>query len=63
MVFNEMGVTYYKLQNYDQAQENLAHALSLCRETNSSTYESILLNLGHCHRKNKDFESAIRLYN
>jgi anaphase-promoting complex subunit 6 len=53
LVFNEIGVTFYKMQNYEQAKENLANALSLCRDANSATFESILLNMAHCHRKQK----------
>ena len=52
-IYNEIGVAYYKQKNYDQAQENLGMALSFCKDTNSLLYESILLNLAHCHRKNK----------
>ena len=44
----------------------LGTALSLCKittsQSNSQMYESILTNLAHCHRKQKDFESAIGLY-
>jgi len=36
--------------------------MSLCPDQNSSTYESILLNLAHCYRKMKDFEKSIELY-
>ena len=53
LIFNEIGATYYKQANYSLARESLATALSLCKETNSSTYESILVNLANCHRKTK----------
>jgi anaphase-promoting complex subunit 6 len=53
LIFNEIGVTYYKQQNYDQALKSLHQALSLCRDTYSATYESVLLNMGHCYRKQK----------
>jgi len=62
LIFNEIGATYYKQANYSLARESLATALSLCKETNSSTYESILVNLANCHRKTKDFKTAIELY-
>ena len=63
LVYNEMGVVLYKQQEYTQAQVNLAMALSLCHEsTNSSTYETILLNSAHCHRKLKDMDAAIECY-
>ena len=58
-----MGVVFYKQQNYQTAQEHLAIALSLCHEsTNSTTYETILLNSAHCHRKLKEMDAAIEAY-
>lgn len=62
LIFNEIGVTHYKQGNYEQALESLVQALSLCRDSNSATYESILLNMGHCYRKQKDFFKAIEIY-
>jgi len=53
LIFNEIGVCYYKQNLFYEAQENLGIALSFCKDSNSSTYESILLNLAHCYRKNK----------
>lgn len=61
-IFNEIGVTFYKQGNFEAAQENLGMALSFCKDSSSAVYESILLNLAHCHRKNKDFESAVDVY-
>ena len=38
-------------------------ALSWCHDSiNSTTYESVLLNSAHCHRKLKDIDIAIELY-
>merc|ERR1712051_888910 len=63
MVYNEIGVVYYKQQNYERAQEFLAKALSLCHDsTNSITYETIMLNSAHCHRKLREMESVIQAY-
>ena len=63
MVYNEIGVVYYKQQNYEKAQEFLAKALSLCHDsTNSTTYETIMLNSAHCHRKLKAMDCAIQAY-
>ena len=53
LVFNEMGVVYYRQKQFELARENFANALSLCNESNSRTFESILINLAHCHRKLK----------
>ncbi len=53
LVFNEIGVVFYKQKQYDSAKEYFANALSLCNESNSKTYETILINLAHCQRKLK----------
>jgi anaphase-promoting complex subunit 6 len=53
LVHNEVGVVLYKQRSFDQAKEHFANALSLCNESNSRTYETILINLAHCHRKIK----------
>ena len=63
MVYNEIGVVYYKQNSYEKAQEYLAKALSLCHDsTNSTTYETIMLNSAHCHRKLGDMDQAIQAY-
>lgn len=31
LVFNEMGITYYKQENYQQAIVSLSEALRLCK--------------------------------
>ena len=36
--------------------------MSLCTENNSGTFETILINLANCHRKLKEFDEAIELY-
>ena len=62
MVHNEVGVVLYRQKQFEQAKDQFANALSLCNETNSRTYETILINLAHCHRKIKDLDSAVMLY-
>ena len=37
LVFNEIGVVYYKQQNFEMAKEYFAKALSLCHESINST--------------------------
>ena len=45
------------------AKEYFAKALSLCHESiNSTTFETILINSAHCHRKLKELDEAIQLY-
>ena len=55
LVYNEIGVVLYHQGKYDEARDQLGIALSLCHEStnNSQTFETILLNLAHCHRKLK----------
>jgi len=63
MVYNEIGVVYYRQNNFEKAKENLAIALSLCHDsTNSTTYETIMFNTAHCHRKLKEMDAAIQAY-
>ena len=64
LVFNEIGVVLYHQRRYDEALEHLGNALSLCHEStnNSTIYETVLLNLAHCHRKLKDLPAAIEAY-
>ena len=63
MVYNEIGVVFYKQNEFEKAQEQLAKALSLCHDsTDSTTYETIMLNSAHCHRKQKEMDSAIQAY-
>ena len=60
MVYNEIGVVFYRQNNFEQAKEYLAKALSLCHDsTNSTTFETIMLNSAHCHRKLKEWVDAI----
>ena len=63
MVYNEIGVVYYRQNNFEHAKEYLAKALSLCHDsTNSTTFETIMLNSAHCHRKLKEWPDAIQAY-
>jgi hypothetical protein len=59
-----MAVVFFNKDNFEEAREYLGHALSLCHcesiiSANSNTYETILLNLAHCHRKLKNYGDAI----
>lgn len=62
LVYNEKGVVYYKERKYKEAKALFEQAHSLCHDENCKTYETILVNLGHCHRKLKDYEKAIEYY-
>ena len=52
-IYNEIATAHYKEKNYQEAKLFFEKALQLCKESQSSTYESILVNLGHCMRKLK----------
>lgn len=62
LVYNEKGVVYYKEKKYHEAKELFEIAHQLCKDENCKTYETILINLGHCHRKLKEFDKAIEYY-
>ena len=62
LVYNEKGVVFYKEKRYKEAQELFEKAHDLCTDQNCKTYETILINLGHCHRKQKDYDRAIEYY-
>ena len=62
LVYNEKGVVFYKEKNYKEAVKLFEKAHNLCTDENCKTYETILLNLGHCSRKMKDYEKAIEYY-
>ena len=66
-IYNEMAVVFFNKENYQEALTYLGHGLSLCHcesiiSANSNTYETILLNLAHCHRKLKNYDEAIEAY-
>ena len=51
MVYNELGVTFYKRRMYNEARETLLRALELSAESESWVKETILCNIGHSFRK------------
>lgn len=51
MVFNEIGVTYYKRKMYNDAKEYFMRALDHSTESENWVKETILCNLGHSYRK------------
>jgi anaphase-promoting complex subunit 6 len=62
LVYNEKGVCYYKEKKYNEARELFEKAHELCNDENCKTYETILVNLGHCHRKLRNYDNAIQYY-
>jgi anaphase-promoting complex subunit 6 len=59
MVLNELAVIQYKLKNYGQARDTCLQAIELATAASSPLLETLLLNLGHCCRKLKDYPAAI----
>ncbi len=51
MVYNELGVTFFKRRMFNEAKENFQKAIDLSAESESWVKETIFCNLGHCHRK------------
>jgi anaphase-promoting complex subunit 6 len=53
LVFNEIGVVFYKQKLYMDAELHFLKGLELCREDNSLVYQHLSINLGHTYRKLK----------
>lgn len=53
LIYNEIGVIYFKQRSYNEARELFLTALKLCDSTVSSIVETILSNLAHTFRKQK----------
>lgn len=51
MVYNELGVTYYKRKMYTEAKDIFMRALDHSTESENWVKETILCNLGHSFRK------------
>ncbi|KAI8328940.1 hypothetical protein EDC96DRAFT_529990 [Choanephora cucurbitarum] len=66
-LYNEVGVYYYKQQDYIKAHENLHKALLLAKERryqNNDLFEKIWCNLGHVYRHppKQDNERALQCF-
>jgi len=59
MVYNEIGVTFYKRRMFLEAREYFLRAYNMCAESESWVQETILCNIGHCLRKLGDHKAAI----
>jgi anaphase-promoting complex subunit 6 len=53
LVFNEIGVVFFKQKLYEDAKENFLKGLSLCKEDNSLILQNLTVNLAHTLRKQK----------
>jgi len=53
LIFNEIGVVYYKQKLYEKAKEYFLEGIKACNEDKSYVYQSLIINLGHTLRKLK----------
>lgn len=59
---NELGVLTYKNQQYSAAEQWLLRALELVPGRLNAGWESLVVNLGHCYRKQQRWDDAIQVY-
>ena len=63
LIYNEIGVVYYKQRQFDEAEKYFLKGVSICNnEDRSITTQTLILNLGHCYKKMKRFKDALQLY-
>ena len=63
LIYNEIGVVYYKQRQFDEAEKFFLKGVSICNnEDRSITTQTLILNLGHCYKKMKRFKDALQLY-
>ena len=63
LIYNEIGVVYYKQKNFEEAKEYFIKGIKLCSEDDiSRTYQTLMINLGHTFRYMKMYKEAIDIY-
>ena len=63
LIYNEIGVVYYKQKQFEDAEKYFLKGVSICNnEDRAITTQTLLLNLGHCYKKMKRFKDALQLY-
>eukprot|EP01016_Furgasonia_blochmanni_P003157 TRINITY_DN11235_c0_g1_i11.p1 TRINITY_DN11235_c0_g1~~TRINITY_DN11235_c0_g1_i11.p1 ORF type:complete len:360 (+),score=71.33 TRINITY_DN11235_c0_g1_i11:865-1944(+) len=62
LIYNEIGIIYFKQRIYPDARDMLTHALSLCTNAKDYILETIYSNLAHTYRKLKETKNAIKFY-
>ena len=63
LIYNEIGVVYYKQQIYEEAQNYFIKGIKMCSEDDvSSVYQTLMINLGHTYRKLKKLKEALEVY-
>ncbi len=62
-IFNNLGITYFYLRNFDKALEFFNKALDLKTEDHNTKIASTLHNIGMIYKNKGDFSTAIEYYN
>ena len=61
MIYNELGVVYYQ-QKYKKAKDFFNTTIRYISTDSYNAWESTFFNLGHCYRKLKQYNDAIKCY-
>ena len=63
LIYNEIGVVYYKQHIYEEALNYFIKGIKMCSEDDvSSAYQTLMINLGHTYRKLKKLKEALEVY-
>eukprot|EP01102_Stenamoeba_stenopodia_P001135 TRINITY_DN10993_c0_g1_i1.p1 TRINITY_DN10993_c0_g1~~TRINITY_DN10993_c0_g1_i1.p1 ORF type:complete len:605 (+),score=160.42 TRINITY_DN10993_c0_g1_i1:44-1816(+) len=62
LIFNELGVIYYKNKQYERAKQFFMKVLELANSNLLETWEPTVFNLGHCFRKLRQYKEAVMFY-
>lgn len=63
IIYNEIGCIFLKEKNFTSAKKSFIKAIKLCEENNIDWLKhTILNNLGHTHRKFKEYKLAIECF-
>ena len=63
LIYNEIGVVYFKQHMYDEAKNYFIKGIKMCNEDDvSSAYQTLMINLGHTYRKLKKLKEALEVY-
>lgn len=62
MIYNELGVVYYQQKKYQKAKDFFNTTIKYLSTDSYNSWESTFFNLGHCYRKLKQYNDAIKCY-
>lgn len=63
LLYNEIGVVFYKQKRFHEAEANFLTGLEICKEDKSPVSQTLTINLAHTYRKMRKYDEAIYLYN